>query len=92
MYLCNLEESRVDDVEDAVDGEARLGDVGGHDDLPLSLGRVLEDLALRLKRHGRVDGQHHVLALRHSSGEKHTVEAITSGCNRNIDMIAIWLT
>ena len=28
-----LEETGVDDVEYAVDGEARLGDVGGHDDL-----------------------------------------------------------
>ena len=61
--LTNLEESRVDDVEDAVDGEAGLGDISGHDDLPLSLGRVLEDLALRLEWHRRVHGQHHELAL-----------------------------
>ena len=54
----HLEKSCVDDVEDAVDSEARLGDVGGHDDLPLPLGRLLEDFALRLERHGRVHGQH----------------------------------
>ena len=56
--LVHLEKSRVDDVEDAVDCETRLGDVRGHDDLPLALGRLLEDLALRLERHGRVHGQH----------------------------------
>ena len=69
-HTTNLEKPRVDDVEDAVDGEAGLGDVGGHDDLPLSLGRVLEDLALRLEGHRRVHGQHDVRgALRDPSGE-----------------------
>jgi len=29
-----LEESRVDDVDDSVDGEGGFGDVGGDDDLP----------------------------------------------------------
>ena len=67
--LVHLEKSRVDDVEDAVDCETRLGDVRGHDDLPLALGRLLEDLALRLERHGRVHGQHDVRgALRDPSG------------------------
>ena len=55
----HLEESGVDDVEYAVDGEAGLCDVGGHDDLPLPLRRLLEDLALRLERHRAVHRQHH---------------------------------
>ena len=92
--LTNLEESRVDDVEDAVDGEAGLGDVGGHDDLPLPLGRVLEDLALRLEGHGRVHGQHHELALPggalldHSGGEKFQLSLhYTVGGDRDVEMI-----
>jgi hypothetical protein len=57
-----LEQSRVDDVEDAVDGERGLGDVCRDDNLPPSLGRRAKDLALGLEGQRGVYGEDDVLA------------------------------
>ena len=53
--------ARVDDEDDAVDGERRLGDVRRHDDLAASgavrplAGRRLEDALLKVGRQCRVE-------------------------------------
>ena len=50
-------EGGVDDENDAVDRQRRLGDVGGHDALAHSVGRTLEDFRLQFRRQLRIDGQ-----------------------------------
>ena len=53
-----LAEARIDDVHDAVDGERRLGDVGGEDDFARVRRSGLEYLDLHVRGQIRVDGQH----------------------------------
>ena len=53
-----LGESAVDDEDDSVNGEGRLSNVGGDDNLAGALGDGAEDLALRLGREGAVEGEH----------------------------------
>mmetsp|Transcript_23801 Transcript_23801/g.78855 ORF Transcript_23801/g.78855 Transcript_23801/m.78855 type:complete len:364 (+) Transcript_23801:1181-2272(+) len=45
-----LDARAVDDVDDVVDGDGRLGDVRRHDDLPRALARALEDGRLLRRR------------------------------------------
>ena len=52
-----LDEAGVDDVDDALDGDGGLGDVGGHDDLPAAPHRRAEHLQLVVRRQRAVHGQ-----------------------------------
>ena len=52
----HLHLAAVDDVDDVVDGDGRLGNVGGEDDLGDALGGVVEGGALVLPRQLGVEG------------------------------------
>ena len=52
------DQAAVDDGEDVVDGDGRLGDVGGEDHLDLSRGRRVEHQLLLFLGHLRVQGNH----------------------------------
>lgn len=52
-----LHASAVDHVDDAVDGNRRLGNIGSHDDLALAGRRRAEDTRLLLRRQIRVQRQ-----------------------------------
>lgn len=52
-----LHASAVDNVDDAVDGDRGLGNVGGHDNLALAGRRRAEDARLILRRQIRVERQ-----------------------------------
>jgi hypothetical protein len=55
-------EARVDHVDDAVDRQRRLGDVGGEHDLARAGRRRLKDFRLQVGRQRRVDARHDELA------------------------------
>ena len=56
-----LAEARVHDIEDAINSEGGLGDVGGYHALPGPGGRRLENACLHLAGQGGVDRQHNEL-------------------------------
>ena len=74
-----LDEARVDDVVDAVDGDARLGDVGGDDDLARARGRRVKDARLHLGGKGGVDGEDDELGHRGAEGLHALVEDLARG-------------
>ena len=47
----HLAVAAVDDEHDAVEGQRRLGNVGGHDTLPEAVGRFLKDFGLQDSGH-----------------------------------------
>ena len=81
-------ESRIDDVDNAIDSERRLGNISRKDDLPAvwSTGAArwgwrVEDLALAVHRQGRVQGEdQHVRHLRDKEGRLASIQAPRSRC------------
>ena len=78
-----LDEARVDDVVDAVDGERRLGDVRGDDALTTTWRSRLKDPCLLLARKSRVHGKH----VKFGNGGTQGAHALEKNFSRRVDFL-----
>ena len=73
----------VDDVDDVVDGDRRLGDVGREHDLARAGRRRLEDLRLHVRRQVGVDRQHEQLG----DARAEAARALRERLERRLDLV-----
>lgn len=79
-----LAESAVDHVDDVVNGDGCLGDVGGEDDFAGLRRRGLEDLRLHFARESRIDRKKNQLAYLRASPSYSGEETRQDTCKEKV--------